>query len=147
VLSDGTIHDYKGSVDFIDRSIDPKTGSILIQATFPNPEKVLRPGQFARIMIEIEMVNDAILVPQRCISEIQGQQNVFVVGEDNVVEFRRVEASITRDGLWLIESGLEAGETVVFEGLQKVRSGMTIHPVPAEFEIPAGESPERPRQS
>jgi len=145
VLSDGSVHKYRGTVDFVDRSVDPRTGSILVQASFPNPKKSLRPGQFARVLLEFELLPDAILVPQRCITELQGQQSVFVIDENNVVEFRQVEASSTKDGLWLIESGLEAGETVIFEGLQKVRSGLTIKPVQAEFIIPEqdpGSSPE-----
>jgi membrane fusion protein (multidrug efflux system) len=140
VLADGSEHEFKGNVDFIDRSIDPRTGSILIQSSFPNPGKTLRPGQFARVLLEFEKVKDALLVPQRCITELQGQQSVFVVDDNNVAEFRQVKASITKDGLWLIESGLSAGETVVFEGLQKIRSGVTVNPVQAEFNIPSGES-------
>ena len=140
VLSDGSIHPQKGTVDFIDRSVDPRTGSILIQSTFPNPRHTLRPGQFARVVLEFEMVHDALLLPQRCITELQGQQSVFVVDENNVIEFRQVEASVTRDGLWLIESGLQPGEQVVFEGLQKVRSGMTVKPVQAEYNPPSGEA-------
>ncbi len=147
VLADGSIHEEMGTVDFIDRSIDPRTGSILIQASFPNPRKSLRPGQFARVLLEFENVTDALLVPQRCITELQGEQSVFVVGEDNVVEFRQVEASITKDGLWLIESGLSAGETVVFEGLQKVSSGVTVNPIQAEFTIPTREAAETGNQN
>jgi membrane fusion protein (multidrug efflux system) len=139
VLSDGSIHPQKGTVDFVDRSVDPRTGSILIQASFPNPRQALRPGQFARVELEFEMVRDALLLPQRCITELQGQQSVFIVDENNVVEFRQVEAGVTRDGLWLIESGLQPDEQVVFEGLQKVRSGMTVKPVQAEYNPPSGE--------
>ena len=136
MLADGSEHKYKGTVDFVDRSIDPRTGSILVQASFPNPGKTLRPGQFAKVFLEFEMVSDALLIPQRCITELQGEQSVYVVDENNVVEFRQVNASVTKDGLWLIESGLNPGETVVLEGLQKVRSGVTVNPVQAEFEIP-----------
>ncbi len=136
VLSDGSIHKEKGTVDFIDRSIDPRTGSILVQASFENPGYTLRPGQFARVQLEFEKVAGALLVPQRCITELQGQESVFVVDENNTVQFRQVEASVTKGGLWLIESGLEAGETVVFEGLQKVRSGTLVNPVLTEFSIP-----------
>jgi membrane fusion protein (multidrug efflux system) len=142
VLSDGSIHPQKGTVDFVDRSVDPRTGSILIQSTFPNPRQALRPGQFARVVLEFEMVRDALLLPQRCITELQGQQSVFVVDENNVIEFRQVEASVTRDGLWLIESGLQPGEQVVFEGIQKVRSGMTVKTVQAEYNPPSGEAVE-----
>jgi membrane fusion protein (multidrug efflux system) len=139
VLSDGSVHPYRGSVDFIDRSIDPRTGSILLQATFPNPKRSLRPGQFARVLLEFMVVEDALLVPQRCITELQGQQSVYVLKDDNTVEYRDIEATATKDGLWLVRTGLEPGETVVMEGLQKIRSGMTVHPVEGEFDIPSGE--------
>jgi membrane fusion protein (multidrug efflux system) len=147
VLSDGSVHDYKGSVDFVDRSVDPRTGSILVQASFPNPRKTIRPGQFARIQVEFETVSDALLLPQRCITELQGVQSVFVLGENNRVEYREVEASVTKAGLWLIESGLQPGEKVVFEGLQKIRSGAAVNPVPAEFLIPSGEESTAPTQN
>ena len=93
------------------------------------------------------MVTGALLVPQRCITELQGQASVFVVDENNTVQFRQVEASLTKDGLWLIESGLEAGETVVFEGIQKVRSGTLIKPVLTEFSIPGQEDSETTTQN
>jgi len=140
VLADGSEHKYKGTVDFVDRSIDPRTGSILVQASFPNPGKTLRPGQFARVFLEFETVSNALLIPQRCVTELQGEQSVYVVDENNVVEFRQVDASVTKDGLWLIETGLNPGETVVLEGLQKVRSGLTVNPVLTEFEIPVKET-------
>jgi membrane fusion protein (multidrug efflux system) len=139
VLADGSEHPHRGSVEFVDRSIDPRTGSILVQANFPNPGLTLRPGQFAKVLLEFEKIPDALLVPQRCITELQGEQSVYVVNDSNVVEFRQVVATITKDGLWLIESGLEAGETVVLEGLQKVRSGVRVKPVPAEFRVQAKE--------
>ena len=138
-LADGSLHEYKGSVDFIDRSLDPATGSILLQASFPNPGRTLRPGQFAKVILEFEMIENAVLVPQRCITDLQGQQSVYVVKEDQTVEYREVEATVTRDGLWLVQDGLNPGEKVVFEGLQKVRSGMTITPDLVTFSI---ESPE-----
>jgi membrane fusion protein (multidrug efflux system) len=138
-LADGSLHEHKGSVDFIDRSLDPATGSILLQASFPNPGRTLRPGQFAKVILEFEMIENAVLVPQRCITDLQGQQSVYVVKEDQTVEYREVEATVTRDGLWLVQDGLNPGEKVVFEGLQKVRSGMAITPDLVTFSI---ESPE-----
>lgn len=141
-LADGSVHKYKGSVDFVDRSLDPTTGSILIQASFPNPDRTLRPGQFAKVLLEFETIEDAILVPQRCVSELQGQHSVYVVRDDQTVEFREVEATASKDGLWLITEGLNPGERVVFEGVQKVRSGMTITPKLVEFSVEKTEEPE-----
>jgi membrane fusion protein (multidrug efflux system) len=147
VLSDGSLHPYTGNVDFIDRSVDPRTGSILVQASFPNPRKSLRPGQFARVLLEFQVVQDALLVPQRCITELQGIQSVFVVLADNTVEQRNVIATATKDGLWLVESGLQPGETVVMEGLQKIRTGMTVQTVPGDFKLPSGEIPDESSQN
>ena len=136
MLADGSLHDYKGSIDFIDRSIDPRTGSILIQGSFPNPDRNLRPGQFARVLLDFETISDALLVPQRCITELQGQQFLYVVSPENEVEYRQVVAHVGKKGIAWVESGLNPGDKVVFEGLQKVSSGMKVTPVLTDFVIP-----------
>ncbi len=127
-LSDGSIYKYKGKIDFIDRNVDPSTGSILLQASFPNPEGLLRPGQFARLKIKVYDEKDALLVPQKAISELQGQYSVFVVGEDNKVVARQVTAGEKIGQFWIIKEGVNKGDRVVLEGLQKIRSGMEIIP-------------------
>ncbi len=140
LLADGSVYGEKGSIDFIDRSIDPSTGSILIQGSFPNPKHSLRPGQFARVRVDFETISGALLVPQRCITDIQGQQFIYVVNQNNEIEYRQVVAPVSKEGLSWVESGLKPGETVVFEGLQKVRSGMTVKPVLTEFTVPVKEA-------
>jgi len=132
ILADGTTHSHKGKVKFIDREIDPTTGSILVQAAFPNPEKLLRPGLFAKVKAELYTKPDGILIPQRCIMELQGRRSVFIVNNENVIESRDVIASEKVGSMWLIEDGLKEGEKVVFEGLQKVRPGITVNAVIAE---------------
>jgi membrane fusion protein (multidrug efflux system) len=127
-LADGSLYPENGKFDFIDRGIDPTTGSILVQVSFPNPEGLIRPGQFARIRTVAERVENGILVPQRCVSELQGIQRVFVVGSDNKVEERRIERGPAIGSDWLILEGLEAGEKVVYEGLQKVADGAEVKP-------------------
>jgi len=130
VLVDGTIFENKGYVKFIDREVDPSTGAILVQAAFPNtPEGLIRPGQFAKIRATVDVVEKGILIPQRCVMEIQGVHSVFVVTAENKVESRGVKTGPTVDGSWLIEEGLKAGEKIVYEGLQKVRTGMTVEPI------------------
>lgn len=136
VLADGSIFDQKGSIDFIDRSIDPSTGSILIQGSFSNPDRKLRPGQFARILVDYETISGALLVPQRCITDLQGQQFLYVVSPENEVEYRQVVAHVGKQGIAWVESGLNPGDKVVFEGLQKVRTGMKVTPVLTEFVLP-----------
>lgn len=128
LLADGSLYEHRGRFDFIDRNVDPTTGSILVQVSFPNPEKLIRPGQFARIRVVAERIDDAILVPQRSVSELQGLMRVFVVGSDNKVEERTVEVGPTLGSEWLIRDGLAAGEQVVYEGLQKVADGVVVRP-------------------
>ena len=129
ILSDGTLYPEKGRVDFIDREVDSTTGAILLQASFPNPRGLLRPGQFAKVKILVETVKDAILLPQRCVTERQGQLSVFVVEADNTIKERAVKLGPAVGSAYLIEEGLKAGEQVVYEGLQLVRDGAVINPV------------------
>ncbi len=128
ILSDNSVFKYKGKVDFIDRQIDPTTGCILLQASFPNPEKILRPGQFARIKGLIYIEDNALLVPQRCLSELQGKYSLYVVNDSSKIERRDVETGPTVDSFWVITKGISQGEKVVYEGIQQVREGMTIKP-------------------
>jgi len=134
ILSDGTIYPSKGNLDFVNRQVDPTTGTILLQATFPNPSLVLRPGQFARIRATIDLHENGLLLPQRCVQEMQGRYNVFVVTDENTVEFREIEVGGSHATSFLVvTSGLSAGEKVVYEGLQMVRSGITVNPVLKEL--------------
>jgi membrane fusion protein (multidrug efflux system) len=127
-LADGSLYPERGEFDFIDRGIDPTTGSILVQVSFPNPEGLIRPGQFARIRTVAETIPNGILIPQRCVAELQGIQRVFVVGKDNKVEERRIERGPAIGSDWLVLKGLKAGENVVYEGLQKVGDGVEVKP-------------------
>ncbi|MCD6597816.1 MAG: efflux RND transporter periplasmic adaptor subunit, partial [Bacteroidales bacterium] len=129
ILVDGSVFKYKGSVKFWDREVDPSTGAILVQAAFPNPEKLLRPGQFAKVRATVDVIENGILVPQRCVMELQGIHSVYVVNDENKIESREIKIGPTINEFWLVESGLKAGEKIVYEGLQKVRSGMTVEPV------------------
>jgi membrane fusion protein (multidrug efflux system) len=128
LLADGSRYPYKGKFDFADREIDPTTGAMLIQSSFSNPDYILRPGQYAKVVVEIDVVENGIMIPQRCIMELQGLYSVFIVNENNKVEQRRLTAGPKISDFWLIKNGLEIGEKVVYEGLQKVREGMTVDP-------------------
>ena len=134
ILSDGSTYDQKGKVDFVNRNVDPTTGSMLVQAHFPNPDKLLRPGLYAKVKAQMEIVKGALLVPQRCIIELQGQYSVFVVKDDNIVESRQVNVGERLGDLRLIKDGLEAGEKIVIDGLQEVGSGLKVNPSIIEFE-------------
>jgi len=135
VLSDGSLYDHTGSFDFIDRGIDPTTGAILIQASFPNPDGLIRPGQFAQIRIPIQNEGKIILVPQRSLMELQGKYQVFVVDDSNKVDLREVRRGLEYHNFWIIDEGLTDGEHVIFEGLQKVRPGVTVQAEKAEVPV------------
>jgi membrane fusion protein (multidrug efflux system) len=134
-LVDGSLYDHPGKVDFIDRDVDTTTGAILAQASFPNPEKLLRPGQFTKLMIQTQVVKDAIMIPQRCVIEIQGLYSVFVVDSNNTIQTRDIEVGTTIGSAWMITKGLEAGEKVVYEGLQKVKDGVTVKATVVDVEL------------
>jgi membrane fusion protein (multidrug efflux system) len=141
ILSDGTQYPYPGKLAFVNRQVDATTGTILIQATFPNPSYMLRPGQFARIRAIIDIQENGLLIPQRCVQEMQGNYNVFVVDEDNTVEFREIKVGTTfATSYFVVTSGLNPGEKVVFEGLQMVRSGSKVNPVTEELTLPQPEN-------
>ncbi|HSE41630.1 MAG TPA: efflux RND transporter periplasmic adaptor subunit [Acidobacteriota bacterium] len=133
VLADGSVHKYKGKLVFADRAVDPQTGTLGIEATFPNPDKLLRPGLYARLRAVIDQKKDAILVPQVAVQELQGTHSVAVVGSDNKVTMRPVQAGERIGSLWIIDSGLKPGEKVIVEGLQKVREGSVVNPIVVEI--------------
>jgi membrane fusion protein (multidrug efflux system) len=126
ILADGSVYPHKGSPNFMDRQIDPTTGAILVQVSFPNPDGLLRPGQFGKIKAMIASVKDGVLVPQRCITDLQGLKKVFVVGGDGVVKEQDVTLGPDIDNFVLIKKGLSGGEFVVYEGLQKVADGTKV---------------------
>ena len=132
ILADGTVHPQEGRVDAIERNIDPTTGTLAIQIKFPNPQRLVRPGQYGRVKFDIDVKKAAILVPQRAVQELQGLYSLAVVGADNKVSFRNVKVGPRDGSLWVIEEGLKPGERVIVEGFQKVREGAVVAPKPAE---------------
>ncbi|MCB1007864.1 MAG: efflux RND transporter periplasmic adaptor subunit [Acidobacteria bacterium] len=126
VLADGSIHPQVGRLLKIDRGIDPTTGALAVEAAFPNPAGVLRPGLFARVRAVVETRQEALLVPQRAVQELQGRYHVFVLGADDTVTLRPVTPGPRVDGSWLIDEGLAPGDRIVVEGVQKIRSGMKV---------------------
>jgi membrane fusion protein (multidrug efflux system) len=108
--------------------VDPQTGTIQVVGSFRNPGNILRPGQFGRIRALIGNSNNAVLVPQRAVTELQGTFEVAVVGDDNKISIRKVTTGERTGALWIILSGLKPGERVVSEGIQKVREGSTVAP-------------------
>jgi RND family efflux transporter MFP subunit len=130
ILADGTTYPEKGTFYFADRQVDPKTGAIRMAGVFPNPNNGLRPGQFGRVRAVTSTQEDALMVPQRAVSELQGTYQVAVVGQDNKVSFRVVKVGEKSGSMWVINEGLKPGETIVAEGTIKVRPGIVVKPVP-----------------
>jgi membrane fusion protein (multidrug efflux system) len=141
-LADDSLFPQKGRFVFVDRAVDPKTGTIGVQAAFPNPEKVLRPGQFARVRGVIDERSNAVLVPQLAVQEEQGSKTVLVVGDGDKVALRSVTLDERIGDLYIVTAGLKPGERVIVEGLQKVRPGMQVKPeVKAATAAPASPAP------
>ena len=126
ILADGSVYPHKGTLLLTDRQIDVTTGSIRVVCAFPNPKNILRPGQFGRVRAPGDVRSGALLVPQRAVTELQGSYQVAVVGSDNKVSIRPVKVGERVDAMWILESGVKPGESVIVEGLQKVRDGATV---------------------
>lgn len=134
LLSDGSVHPEKGELVFVDRAVDAETGTILVEVAFPNPRGTVRPGQYGRVRVAIDEKKGAILVPQRAVTELQGIYNVAVIKPDDTVDLRMVKPAERIGTLWVIDEGLKAGERIVVEGVQKVRTGIKVTPRPAAAE-------------
>jgi RND family efflux transporter MFP subunit len=128
ILGDGTTYPSKGSFIIADRQVDVGTGTIRIAAAFPNGDNRLRPGQFGRVRTTLSVKKNALIVPQRAVTELQGSYQVSVVGKDNKVSIRPVQVGERIGSNWIIQDGLKAGEFVVAEGSQKVTEGSSITP-------------------
>jgi len=139
ILADGTLYEERGYIDYVDRNVDASTGSMLVQARFPNPNDILRPGMYTKVRITLDTAESAMLVPQRCVIELQGQYSVYIVDESNTVSARQVEATQRIGDLWLIEEGLKPDDKVILTGLQKVTAGVTANPTLVEFESKANQ--------
>lgn len=140
ILADGTVYPEKGRIRFVNRQVNATTGTILLQASFPNPDLIIRPGQFAKVRGTVDVIKDGILVPQRCVVELQGNYSVFVINENDEVEFRNIEVVSSYETSYLIvSSGLDPGDRVLYEGLQKVNSGTKVTPVPVDMSATTSE--------
>ena len=132
LLSDGSVYEQPGTISFADREVNPATGAIRLAGVFANPHDLLRPGGYGRVRAAPNTHLGALLIPQRAVIELQGSQQVAVVGSDNKVSIRPVTMGERVGKLWIVTEGLKAGERVVVEGLMKVRDGALVKPVSAE---------------
>jgi RND family efflux transporter MFP subunit len=126
ILADGSTYPRKGTFFAADRQVDVQTGAIRLAGLFPNPDNVLRPGQYGRVRFVSYVRPSALLVPQKAVIELQGMYQVAVVGSDDKVSVRTVTVGERTGPMWIIEQGLKPGERVVVEGVQRVRDGMPV---------------------
>jgi membrane fusion protein, multidrug efflux system len=131
VLADGSVYPHSGTLNFVDAAVDPRTGTLPVRLSVPNPERLLRAGQFARVVVDSQKIPDALLLPQRSVQEQQGHNFVWLVGAENKAERRDVVMGSRVGEDWLVISGLVAGDVVVVDGAQKLRNGSAIKPLPA----------------
>ncbi|MCH2219674.1 MAG: efflux RND transporter periplasmic adaptor subunit [Dechloromonas sp.] len=131
LLADGSTYAQSGTLDFADRALDAATGTLTLRAVFPNPEGLLRPGMNTRVRIVYEVAQNALLIPQKAVTELLGKRFASVVGAGNKVEQRPIKTGARIGEKWLVEDGLKAGEIIVIDGLQKARPGSVVKPLAA----------------
>jgi membrane fusion protein, multidrug efflux system len=132
ILSDGTVHPQKGIINIANREIDPATGTLTMEALFPNPDELVRPGQFAKVRFVTEMRKGAMLIPQRAVTELQGTYQVYVVSSENKIAVKMVQAGQRYGGYWIINSGLEPTDKVAMVGNAAIRANSVVIPVPVQ---------------
>jgi membrane fusion protein, multidrug efflux system len=130
-LANGLLYSEKGRIDFLDVQVNPRTDGQTVRAMFPNPDDILTSGQTVRVIIEEKGGDQVVVVPQSAIAIDQTGPYVFVVGNDNVVEQRRVRLGTYREGLAVVQNGIKPGELVIVQGQQRIRAGITVAPHPA----------------
>jgi membrane fusion protein (multidrug efflux system) len=151
ILADGRAYPDKGRFVLADRAVDLKTGTLNLVSEFPNPTGLIRPGQFGRVRLAGDVVNDAILVPKRAVQEIQGTKTVLVVGADNLVTLRTISPGESLGDLLIVRDGVKPGERVIVDGIQKARPGSPVNPSAAGSSPPAAKAetkvPEKPAEA
>jgi membrane fusion protein (multidrug efflux system) len=143
ILADDSVYPHQGKVVIVDRAVDLKTGTLSMVAEFPNPDALLRPGQFGRVRAPIEMAENVILVPRRAVQETQGMKSVLVVGADNMVALRTIQPGETVGDLLIVRDGLKPGERVIVDGVQKARPGSKVNPSMAAATPPEAKADEK----
>ncbi len=134
-LASGNVYPHSGRILFADRSVDTQTGTIRIVGAFPNPGNILRPGQFGRITALTSLQQNALVVPQRAVSELQGRYQIALVGPDNKISIRTVQVGDKVGEMWVVQGGLKPGDRVVSEGSSKVRDGETVTPQADKLDV------------
>jgi len=137
LFADNSEHTHRGQIIAAAQAIDPETGTYTLEASFENPDSIVLPGQFARVRAPYRTLLDRVLIPRRALVDLQGRFRVYIVDANNKVEIREVELGPTKGAMQVIDSGLEGGETIIIEGLQKVRSGTQVNPTIVKQDAPS----------
>ncbi|QGY40206.1 efflux RND transporter periplasmic adaptor subunit [Pseudodesulfovibrio cashew] len=140
ILADGSEYPHNGTFSMVDRAVDPQTGTLGIRVSFPNPEGMLRPGQYAKVQVLIERVRDAVVVPVRGIIDVQGMKSIYKVGEDSKLVNQPVELGLEQGDLVIVRKGIKAGDMVVAGDIRRIRPGMEVKPIVVPMTKPAGEA-------
>lgn len=133
-LSDGTLYHHTGKLSFADRQIDPTTGAMTLEAAFPNPDQLLRPGQYVKVMIVTDVREAALLIPQRAVIEMQGISQVYLLGDSSKVQMKIITTGPTYKDAYVVEDGLAAGDKIAFGGTQLLRNGTVITPKDTDWQ-------------
>ena len=141
-LSDNQPYEHQGKIDFIDRAVDPRTGTIAMRAMFPNPDGLIKPGNFANVSLVLYEEEQGIVIPQSATTQIQGKNFVFAVDQDNKVNRVPITLNRATGSLFIINSGLKPGDRILLEGFQKFREGMIIRPVMVPDTLTVSSTPE-----
>jgi len=134
VLADGSTYEHPGRLVLADNRVDPSTGTLLLEAEFPNPDKLLQPGQFGRIRAVTDLRRSAVIIPQRAVTELQGQARIVVMDHNHVVTFRNVALGPRVGSGYVVDAGLEEGEMVVIEGRQRLRDSVVVKPTMTQID-------------
>ncbi|QJB57145.1 efflux RND transporter periplasmic adaptor subunit [Pseudodesulfovibrio sp. zrk46] len=140
ILADGSKYDVNGSFSMIDRAVDPQTGTLGIRVSFPNPDGLLRPGQYGKVRVLIESLKDAVVVPTRGVQDTQGMKSIYKVGDDGKVVNQPIKIGFEADNMVVVTEGLNAGDTVIIDGIRRVRPGMEIKPIVVPMDTPQNEA-------
>lgn len=143
-LADNTVYPYRGLVDFAEPQVDPRTGTFSVRAEMPNPDRVLLPGQFTKVRLLLDVIEDALMVPQKAVIIEKGGAYIYVVRRDSTVERRFVELGPEQDNYVVVERGVAAGEQVVAEGYHKLTPGMRVRIDNSNLTLPSDSTFVRP---
>ena len=137
ILADGSEYAQSGSFDMVDRAVDPRTGTLGIRVKFPNPDGLLRPGQYAKVRVLVDEIKDATVVPSRAVMDVQGMKSLYLVADGKVTD-TPVEIGFERDSLVVIKKGVKPGDLIIADGVNRVRNGMEVKPIVVPMETDQG---------